>query len=725
MNDTSKSLPPVGQGRPASVRGGPVQSSSPGQPFLLSHGDSPGEFGLRQYLRLFGHHLRLMVLVGLLPLIGVAVFTTLQPKRYRAHTVLLRVEGGDMPGVQSQGAGLMSVQSALREIANGKMADDVIATLTKAGLAAPTREQLAEMVQASGDEKNQELAIAVVDTNFSRVAAIAKAYGEAVRNRTRAELEGRRKKAEKALEEKSARLAEIYRELSRVGGGVADEAGAQISRLETRMQEAEIQKRELDLRIEKLEQLAKGLAPAAVRQPGADVADLEKALVRAELALAQAETKYYEAHPTYAKLKSERDELLKIVLRKAREQRGDEGKPDIESVQRNLTLLRAERAGVEARIAALDQFIKEKRTTLGKPPPPEQKTAEEMNELLRSQKLLEAAVLGLQKYLEGMNLTSDWTVLTKAVAPGKGDYFSPRWSLNLALGLALALALAVLAAFIAENLEDRIRDQGDLLQRFGLPFLGPVPLRGDDEPLLIDLSQPKSMIASIFEVLRNNINYALPPGAPKVVLMASGVVGEGKSTIAANLAISYCLEGNNALLIDTDLRRPRAHRLFENLCPQAMQSPGLGGYLSGRASLEDVELRTKVPNLSFISAGKGAVNPSKLLGSEEMRRLMEHAKRHYDVIILDGPAVLPVVDSTVVSQFVSGVVLVVSCKHAPAEQVSTAVARLEHVRARIVGMILNRVSGRSRSYGYYGYYGSRYGYGYGYGYQSHYHEETK
>jgi capsular exopolysaccharide synthesis family protein len=214
-------------------------------------------------------------------------------------------------------------------------------------------------------------------------------------------------------------------------------------------------------------------------------------------------------------------------------------------------------------------------------------------------------------------------------------------------------------------------------------------------------------------VLRNNINYALPAGAPKIILVASGVVGEGKSTIAANLAISYCLEGNNALLIDTDLRRPRAHRLFEGLCPQAMTSPGLADYLSGRARLEEVELHTMVPNLSFLCAGKGAVNPSKLLGSEEMRRLMEHAARNYDVVILDGPAVLPVVDSTVVSQFVSGVVLVVSCKHAPAEQVATAVARLEHVRARIVGMILNRVSSGSRSYGYY--YGNRYGYGYGYG----------
>jgi protein-tyrosine kinase len=139
-----------------------------------------------------------------------------------------------------------------------------------------------------------------------------------------------------------------------------------------------------------------------------------------------------------------------------------------------------------------------------------------------------------------------------------------------------------------------------------------------------------------------------------------------------------------------------------------MRSPGLAGFLAGRAEMEDVELHTQVPNLAFISAGKGAVNPSKLLGSDEMRRLMDHAARHYDVVILDGPAVLPVVDSTVVSQFVSGVVLVVSCKHAPAEQVTTAVARLEHVRARIVGMILNRASAGAH------YYGSRYGYGYGY-----------
>jgi capsular exopolysaccharide synthesis family protein len=276
------------------------------------------------------------------------------------------------------------------------------------------------------------------------------------------------------------------------------------------------------------------------------------------------------------------------------------------------------------------------------------------------------------------------------------------------------------AAFIAENLEDRIRDQRDLQQHFQLPFLGPVPIWREGESRLINLDRPRTIIASVHEVLRNNINYALPPGAPKVLLVASSVQGEGKSTIAANLAISYCLDGNNVLLIDTDLRRPRAHRLFESLCPQAGSSPGLTGYLSGQSKLEEILFQASVPGLSIISAGKGAINPSKLLGSDEMRHLLAELTQSFDAIILDAPAVLPVVDSTVVSSLASGVLLVVSSKRARVEQVATAVSRLEHVKAPLVGMVLNRQPGGSR--GYYHYYGSRYGYGYGYGYGYSYHE---
>jgi capsular exopolysaccharide synthesis family protein len=237
-----------------------------------------------------------------------------------------------------------------------------------------------------------------------------------------------------------------------------------------------------------------------------------------------------------------------------------------------------------------------------------------------------------------------------------------------------------------------------------------VPLWHEGESTIINLDHPRSVIADVFGVLRNNIGYALPPGTPKTLLIASSVVGEGKSTIAANLAISYCLDGNNVILVDTDLRRPKAHRLMESLCPSAASSSGLTAFLSGRASAEDIVLQTRVPGLSIIAAGHGAINPSKLLGSQEMKTLAGNLTREFDVVILDGPAVLPVVDSTVVTSLVSGVLLVVSSKRAPVEQVGTAIVRLEHVKAPIIGMVLNRQPGGSR--GYYHYYGSRYGYGY-------------
>ncbi|HOX06754.1 MAG TPA: polysaccharide biosynthesis tyrosine autokinase [Planctomycetota bacterium] len=745
MNGPGGSPPADRAQRPAPNRAAPGGESRPVKPFLSPSVDATADLGLRQYLRLFGHHARLMLLVGVLPLIAVTIYTFMQPKRYRTQTVIRREDGREASSGRTPLSPLMTGQGAVRELRTGKLSEAVRRQLADQGTVLPAGEELTRMIQAVPDDRNQELVIAVSDTDPERAAQLANALADALKEKANKgsteELADRKGFAEKALKAKAAELARTLekiqeKENQRLGKSreeaaaqtqtaSADDIRNQVIRLESRRQESELQEKEL---AERIARLKKSMAETGVRQPGATSGDLEKSLIRAELALAQAETKYNESHPTYIKLRGERDEIFKILQRKV-DERADEPRFSLDELQRSQMLLEAEQAGVQARIKILGQFIAEKTEALRKASPVRAAgTDPELDELLRKQKILEGVVASLQKNAESLEIPEDtlpkWEISTPASAPRRSDYYSPRWAMALAVGFGLALALAMMAAFIAENLEDRIRDQGDLLKNFRLPFLGPVPLRRESEALLIDLDQPKHLMSSIFEVLRNNINYALPPGAPKVVLVASGVVGEGKSTVAANLAISYCLDGNNVLLIDTDLRRPRAHRLFENLCPQALNSAGLAGYLSGRVQLEDVELRTKVNNLSFISAGKGAVNPSKLLGSDEMRKLMDHVSRHYDVVVLDGPAVLPVVDSTVVSQFVSGVVLVVSCKHAPAEQVATAIARLEHVRARIVGMILNRVSSGSRSYGYY--YGNRYGYGYGYGYGYHsaYHEDS-
>lgn len=710
----------------------------------------PGtEFKLRDYLRILAYHYRALLIVGLLPLVGTIAYTWYQPKRYRASATLIRVAGEK---AARQAKGNSALRIALETVKGGELTGlaekHLGAMYEKDPLPGkvPQGPALAAMLEVGIDAKAGELTItaaALADPAIERgrdqgrrVARVANAFAAAlleyIESQRRAVVEEAEQAIQSRIKDKSGQhrkvITDIFKRRAELGEDgdqllpLPSEIEAVMSRLDDlrkMQQDAVFRDKELSKR---LEQLNAAIAKAGGGKiPGLDVDDLKKALIGAEMAFARAEIRYQSTHPTYRKRESERDQLRK----KVREHDGG-SRTDLGRLQAQRDIVEAEQQGVRARGKTIDETI---RGTKGKLDAvmARLKTSdvdEKFAEMLRQKQVLEVSIASLHKRLEGLELSVSSPLprlasLREAAAPA--SHYSPRWSFNLVFGLGLAVLLVLVVAFIAENLEDRIRDQRDLMQHFDLPFLGPVPLWREGEPLLIDLDRPRAVIADIYGVLRNNIGYALPPGVPKVLLVASSVVGEGKSTIAANLAISYCLDGNNVLLVDTDLRRPRAHRLLERLCPQASGSPGLSAYLAGRVDLESILFQASVPGLSVIGAGKGAINPSKLLGSAEMRVLIDTVKESFDAVVLDGPAVLPVVDSTVVSGLASGVLLVVASKRAPAEQVATAIARLEHVKAPIIGMVLNRQPGGSR--GYYHYYGNRYGYGYGSGYSYHSGEE--
>jgi capsular exopolysaccharide synthesis family protein len=701
---------------------------------------------LRDYLRILSYHWKLLILVAAVPIAGSVAYTLLKSRRYRARAVLVKTEGASS---KSRG-GDVPLRIALETVARSEKLLDSAHALFKTKLekvkrtlpcAVPSRGELRTAVTASIEGRGSDLVItatvsarknspSMTDRDYGQLAAcMADAVSDALIGR--AKLQRReavrelRSRIETQLNKKSDLLGTKFKEIIRYrarmssGGSDAplpseiDRAAKQLAMLETLMRTAVFRRDELD---QKLKRIVQTIEKTEIPIPDPDLRELKQALIKTEMALAYAEIRYQKTHPKYKKLLQEKNLLVAKVRGLSRKAANPKLTVDIGRLLVQRELVEAELAGLRARISTIKAARDEEREKLS--------TALEkikdgiptkaLSEMLREKEVLTSAIAALQQQLEGLDESRvpaalpNLAVLSKAIAPSAP--YTPRWAVNLPVGLGLAMVLMLAAAFIAENLEDRIRDQRDLVQNFHLPFLGPVPLWREGEPKLIDLSHPRSVIADVFGVLRNNIGYALPPGVPKSLLVASSVVGEGKSTIAANLAISYCLDGNNVLLIDTDLRRPRAHRLFESLCPQAASSPGLTGYLSDRAESSEILYQASVPGLSIISAGRGAINPSKLLGSEKMRQLIKDVTEVFDAVILDGPAVLPVVDSTVVSGLASGVLLVVSSKRAPSEQIATAVARLEHVKAPLIGMVLNRQPGGSR--GYYQYYGSRYGYGY-------------
>ena len=178
-------------------------------------------------------------------------------------------------------------------------------------------------------------------------------------------------------------------------------------------------------------------------------------------------------------------------------------------------------------------------------------------------------------------------------------------------------------------------------------------------------------------------------------MVASAESGEGKTTTISNLAVTYAQEGKKVLLIDADLRNPSLHQVFS--VPNHI---GLSSVLSNQYSVEDVLRESYIDNLQLFTSGRIPPNPSEMIGSNRMKRLIEKLEDQYDVIMFDTPPVLAVTDALIVSSLCDGVLLVVNSGKVKKELVKKTKAALEHVNARILGAILNNIKNAAVPVGY-------------------------
>ena len=211
---------------------------------------------------------------------------------------------------------------------------------------------------------------------------------------------------------------------------------------------------------------------------------------------------------------------------------------------------------------------------------------------------------------------------------------------------------------------------------------------------------PQCTIASEgYRAIRTGILLSRAERPPKTVLFTSAAGGEGKSLIATNSAIMFAQTNERVLLVDADLRRPRCHEILGQEC-----GPGLTELLTASQELKDLIQSTPVKGLFFLSSGLTPPNPSELLGSQRMREILSAAISSYDYVLIDSPPVLPVSDSVLLSILVDGVVLVASAQTSRTA-VRDACARLIHVGARMLGVVLNHADPKQqRNYApYYSY----------------------
>lgn len=236
-----------------------------------------------------------------------------------------------------------------------------------------------------------------------------------------------------------------------------------------------------------------------------------------------------------------------------------------------------------------------------------------------------------------------------------------------------------------------------------------------------NLLSPRSdfYIREAYKILRTNVSFALTgEEKSKVIVVTSSLQSEGKSITAVNLAISYAMTDRKVLIVDCDLRRPKLARLIGR-----NSKVGLSNLLMDPSLKDEVILPSGTPGLDVLLSGDIPPNPSELLSSPRMQRLIAELREEYDFVILDSPPVNMVTDSVVLAPQSDGVLFLIRANQSERGAVIHAVEQLEYAKVKILGFVLNGVSMESSQYGYgkyrykrYSRY-SRYGYGYSRGYE--------
>lgn len=296
------------------------------------------------------------------------------------------------------------------------------------------------------------------------------------------------------------------------------------------------------------------------------------------------------------------------------------------------------------------------------------------------------------------------SILRDATPPTRPS--SPNTLLNIAVGFLAGVVIGLIVAVLREILDTLIRGERDVASLTSIPIIGGLTFDPNamKNPLIVhDL--PHSVRSEAFRTLRTNLQFLDIEAGSKSFVITSSVPSEGKTTTAANLAIVLSDAGARVVIVDGDLRRPK---LAEYLGVEG--AIGLSDVLISRVGL-DVALQPWGPNnLTVLPAGSVPPNPSELLGSNVMARLIESLESRFDVVIIDTPPLLPVTDAALLSKLVRGCLLVVAAGRTHTHEFNASMTTLKNVGAPVSGVIMTMLPTKGPdSYGRYGY--SQYGYG--------------
>src|SRR6202162_4633085 len=348
----------------------------------------------------------------------------------------------------------------------------------------------------------------------------------------------------------------------------------------------------------------------------------------------------------------------------------------------------------------------------------------EANKVLYDGLLTKLREAGVSAGLHSQNIR----VVDPAMIPSSPS--RPAKTRNVALAFVVGLVGGIGLALLREYMDNTVKSPDDIETLSRLPSLAVVPTfaepNGDRSRVkllkgaptnghntrieLVAQHLPKSQMSEAFRALRTALLLSQADHPPQVILVTSALPREGKTTAAANLAVTLAQLGDKTIVVDADLRKPGVARLLNMT---GGNYPGFSSYLAGASSLDAVVVpHPTVPNLAAIPTGPLPPNPADLLSSHRVAEAIAELRKSFKFIVIDSPPVMAATDAVILSVQTDGVLLVVRSGETPKEAFTRTRDLLVSVKCRILGVVLNAVNAKSPDY-YYSYWYYSYSYGYG------------
>ena len=270
------------------------------------------------------------------------------------------------------------------------------------------------------------------------------------------------------------------------------------------------------------------------------------------------------------------------------------------------------------------------------------------------------------------------------------DPVSPKKARTLGVAGVVGLLLGVLAALVRDRLDPTVRRPEMVESAMGVGVVGEIPVgAGHGDGPVVAFGRDDATVADAFRELRTNLQSLEVEPGPRVLLVASSVAGEGRTTTAVNLALALAEADHSVVVVDTDLRRPRVAS-----CLDVPAEVGVSTVLGGGAELSAALQQTRYAGVSVLAAGEVPANPTEVLGTQRFRNLLEQLSSRFDYVVLDSPP-LEVKDAAILSASVQGVLLVVRYGHSARKQLAATVATLKRAGAPLVGAVVMVPAGKA------------------------------